>query len=278
MKDDSGAYAVFTEQSSSVSKMTATQIMEFIARLPDCDGQAADAVSAYTEDAPKLLRTPKSECPDRWIRNPRHRWPKSWSNIGKSCGSSGTKFVRTSTCWTTVGDSWKNMLELEWEKVPNGECRFVHRQQGLFLSLYVNDINMAGKKRNTAPMRKKLLKSVDLDKHTSFFDHVYLGCTQRQCEPNESTVEQYKEMFESRISARATEKVLGWDKDHAKQQRGPTTWTDMPKSAWKEIANWQTRSQSNCTKFQVLAWVINMSRRRNLNQLENGHTFAHKLY
>ena len=36
--------------------------------LPDCDGQAADAVSAYTqvkmEDAPRLLRIPESECPD----------------------------------------------------------------------------------------------------------------------------------------------------------------------------------------------------------------------
>ena len=28
--------------------MTAAKVMEAIARLPDCDGQAADAVSAYT--------------------------------------------------------------------------------------------------------------------------------------------------------------------------------------------------------------------------------------
>ena len=39
-----------------------------------------DAVSAYTqvnmEDAPKLLKIPKSECPDIWIRLPRHKWPK----------------------------------------------------------------------------------------------------------------------------------------------------------------------------------------------------------
>ena len=45
-KDDSGAYAVFTEQGSSASQMTAAKIMEVIARLPGCDGQAADAVSA----------------------------------------------------------------------------------------------------------------------------------------------------------------------------------------------------------------------------------------
>ena len=64
VKDDSGAYAVFTTQGSSASQMTAAKVIGVIARLQDCDGQAADAVSAYIkvklEDAPKLLRIPKS--------------------------------------------------------------------------------------------------------------------------------------------------------------------------------------------------------------------------
>ena len=42
------AYAVFTEQGSSASQMTAAKVMDVIARLPDCDGQGADAVSPYT--------------------------------------------------------------------------------------------------------------------------------------------------------------------------------------------------------------------------------------
>ena len=49
VKDDSGSYAVFTEQGSSVSQMTAAKIMDIISRLPGCDGQAADAISAYTQ-------------------------------------------------------------------------------------------------------------------------------------------------------------------------------------------------------------------------------------
>ena len=85
VKDDSGAHAVFTEQRSSASQVAAAKVMDVIARLPDCDGQAADAVSAYTqvqsEDAPRLLKIPKSECPDVWTRLPRHKWPKSWANI-----------------------------------------------------------------------------------------------------------------------------------------------------------------------------------------------------
>ena len=85
VKDDSGSYAVITEQGSSASQITAAKIMDIISRLPGCAGQAADAVSAYTqvkmEDARKLFKIPKSECPDIWIRLPRHKWPKSWSSM-----------------------------------------------------------------------------------------------------------------------------------------------------------------------------------------------------
>ena len=56
----SGSYAVFTEQGSSASQMTAAKIMDIISKLPGCDGQAADAVSTYTqvkmEDAHKLFK------------------------------------------------------------------------------------------------------------------------------------------------------------------------------------------------------------------------------
>ena len=49
-KDDSGSFAVFTEQGSLASQMTAAQVMDIISTLPGCAGQAADAVSAYTQD------------------------------------------------------------------------------------------------------------------------------------------------------------------------------------------------------------------------------------
>ena len=72
----------------------------------------------------------------------------------------------------------KILLKHGWEKIPNCECFFfVHREQGLFLSVYVDDIKLAGKKQNIDPMWK-----VDLGEPTSFLDHEDLGCTQRQCE------------------------------------------------------------------------------------------------
>ena len=56
-------------------------------------------------------------------------------------------------------------------------------------------------------MWKVLNKEVDLGEPTSFLDHVYLGCTQRQCEKSKDIVDKYRSMFESRISAERTEKL-----------------------------------------------------------------------
>ena len=100
----------------------------------------------------------------------------------------------------------KILLKYGWEKVSNCECSFVHREKGLFLSVYVDDIKLAGKKQNINPMWK-VLNEVDLREPTSFLDHVYLGCAQRQCEISKDIVDNYRTMFESRISAGATEKL-----------------------------------------------------------------------
>ena len=66
---------------------------------------------------------------------------------------------------------------------------------------------LAGKKHNLDPMWRVLNKEVDLGEPTSFLDHVYLGCTQRQCEISKDIVDNYRTMFESRISAGRVEKL-----------------------------------------------------------------------
>ena len=82
VKDDSGSYAVFSEQGSSASQMTTAKITDFISRLPWTGSGCSICLNhVKMEDAHKLLKIPKSECPDIWIRLPRHKWPKSWSNI-----------------------------------------------------------------------------------------------------------------------------------------------------------------------------------------------------
>ena len=74
-----------------------------------------------------------------------------------------------------------------------------------------------------------LNKEVDLGEPTSFLDHVYMGCIQRQCQISKDIVDSYRTMLESRISAGATEilprsenlSISSWSYDiegHAKKR------------------------------------------------------------
>ena len=172
--------------------MAAAKVMDILSGLPVCAGQVADAVSAKTqvkmEDAPKLLKIPKSECPDTWIRLPKHKWPKSWSSMEDPV----VPHERNLYGHPLAGLLWerqfeKVLLKCGWEKVSTWECLFVHREKGLFLSVYV-DVKLAGKKQNINPTWKILMKDFELGVPTSFLDHVYLGCTQRECQRSKDTV------------------------------------------------------------------------------------------
>ena len=94
--------------------------------------------------------------------------------------------------------------------------------------MYKDDIKLTGKKQNINLMWKVFNNEVDLREPTSFLDHVHLGCTQRQCEMSKDIVDNYRTMFESRISAGAAEKlpcsenlrISSWSydmEDHAKK-------------------------------------------------------------
>ena len=187
--------------------MTAAKVMDIISRLPGCDGQAADAVSAYTqvkmEDAPKLLKNYK-------IGMSRHLdssttttgWPKSWSSMEDPV----VPLERNLYGHSLAGLLWerqfeKILLKYGWEKVSNWECFSSTAKKGLFLSVYVDNTKLAGKKQNIDPMWKALNKEFDLGEPTSFLDHVYVGCSQRQCEISKDMVDNQWTMCESRISA-----------------------------------------------------------------------------
>ena len=123
VKDNSGSYAVFTEQGSSASQ----------------------------------------------IRLQRHKWPESWSSMEDPV----VPLERNLYGHPLAGLLWerqfeKVLLKHGWEKIPNWECLFVHHEKGLFLSVYVDDIKLAGKKHNIDPMWKVLNKEVDLGEPTSF--------------------------------------------------------------------------------------------------------------
>ena len=84
------------------------KVMDIFSRLPGCSGQAADTVSHYIlvkkmEDASTALKIPKSECPDVWIRPPKHKWPKSWSSMEHPVVPLERNLYRHPSGRTTVG-------------------------------------------------------------------------------------------------------------------------------------------------------------------------------
>ena len=145
VKDNSGSYAVFIEQGSSASQMTAAKFMDIISRLPGLRWTSSRrSIGLYPGENGRcsqiIKKNPKSECPDIWIRPPRHKWPKSWSSMEDPV----VLLERTLDGHLLAGLLWerkfeKILLKHRWEKIPNWECLFVHREKGLFSSVYVDD-------------------------------------------------------------------------------------------------------------------------------------------
>ena len=162
-----------------------------------------------------------------------------------------------------------------WEKIPNWECLFVHREKGYsYLLMWLTSIGW--KKHNIDPMWKVLNKEVDLGEPTSFFDHVYLGCTQRQCEVSQDIVDNYRTMFESRISAGRTEK-LPFSKILV-FLHGRMIWWVMQRSVWNDIVSWRTRLHNNSTKYLLHVSMTTTLKRKKQYLLENCQLLALKLF
>ena len=101
--------------------MTAANVMDIISRLPGCAGQAADAISACTQ--------------------------VNWRTL-QNC----SEFRNVQTFGYAFHDT-DVLNHGQTLKTPNWECLFVHRKQGLFLSINVGD-KMSGKKQNMAPVEE----------------------------------------------------------------------------------------------------------------------------
>ena len=126
VKDDSGSYAVLTEQGSSASQMTAAKIMNIISRLPGCDGQAADAVSAYTQGKWKML-TNCWKFPNRSVQTFGFVYHDQMAYImvqyGRPICSSWKESLRSSFGRTVMGKAiWENPFETWPGEIPNKEC------------------------------------------------------------------------------------------------------------------------------------------------------------
>ena len=289
VKDNSGSYAVFTEQGSSASQMTAAKVMDIISRLPGCAGQAADTVSAFTPGkngrCSKIIENSQIGMSTHLETSTKNtKWPKSWSSMEDPVVPLGRNLYGhplAGLLWERQFE--KVLLKYGWEKIPNWECLFVHREKGLFLSVYVDDIKLARKKQNLDPMWKLLNKEVDLGKPTSFLDHVYLGCTQKECQNRKEILWIITEVSSNQGF------LLGLQKNNQKQKprrnlmkkrylHGPMIWKFMPRNVWNDIVSWRTRRLNNYAKSRRHALTTTNSRKKTWNLLENCQTFAHRLF
>ena len=142
-----------------------------------CAESAADAVSAYTQvkmqDAHKLLKIPKSECPDIWIRLPRHKWPKSWSSMEDPV----VPLERNLYGHPSAGLLWerrirKSFLERGLEKVDPQQL-----ERLILICVCGWHQIWLDKKQNMDPMWKILMKDVDLEEnqHLSLIMSIWIA-------------------------------------------------------------------------------------------------------
>ena len=125
-------------------------------------------------------------------------------------------------------------------------------------------------------MWKVLNQEVDLWEPTSFQDHENLNCTKRQCQTSEDIVDNYRTMFESRISAGGTRAITIPFKIFV-FLHGLMTWLVMQRNVWNDIVSWQTRRLNNSAKYLLHASMTTTSNKK-WNLLENCHKFALKLF
>ena len=205
---------------------------------PYCQGAQDKQLTQYTL-IPKSKWKMHHFCSKFRSQNvPETQMAKIMVQYGRPSRSSWAKSVRSSFGRTLTGKAiWENPITARLGKVPNWEYLFAHREKGLFSSVYVDDIKIAGKKRNINPNWKILMKDVALGEPTSFVDHVYLGCTQREWQISKETVENYRSIFESRIFCESYRKatpfweiwrkhffMVPWCGSSCEENRGTILW------------------------------------------------------
>ena len=258
--------------------MIAAKVMDIISRLPGCDGQAADAVSACTqvkmEDASNLFKIPKNRSVQTFgfvyhDTNGQHHGPV-WKT---------QSFLLYGICTVILWQDYYgkgNFRKSFWNKVGRkfqiGNVSLCIVNKDYSYPCMWDDMKIGWKET-------KNWSDVESTQQRSWFGrtnifpwYVYLGCTERQCEISKDTVDNDRTMFESRISAvLLTLRIFVF-------LHGRMTWWVMQRSVWSDIVSWRTRRLNNSTKYLLHAPMTTTLKKKKWNFLENCHKFALKLF
>ena len=250
VEDDSGSYAVFTEQGSSASQMTAAKVMDVVARLQGCAGQSSGrSISSH----------PKSECPDVWMRLPRHKWPKSWSIIDDLV----VLLERNLYGHPLAVLLWDRQFEKKFYWIWDGKSTKLGMCIMWMTSKWLED------SRICVPRGKMDGTGLTLENQHHFLPTCIWDALNVHANRTDILLKNTKKCSNTEILQEQMRNYLGGRNLTQKQSLGLTIWKDMRKVRGKENANWPPKILSHFTKFQLHVWTTITSRKKNLRRLEN---------
>ena len=120
--------------------------------------------------------------------------------------------------------------------MPGRECLYVHRLSGVFLSVYVDDVNMADPTKSVDDMWVKLKRKLDLDDPVPMDGATYLGCAQRNVEIPQGMVNGKSEISRTKWAS------------HIQENSDDLNSTQVPESrdALHEIKGWVYNMSGQC--------------------------------
>ena len=145
-------------------------------------------------------------------------------------------------------NSRKFYWNLDGEKEPDWDCLFVHRNQGIFLSVNVDDT------KKWLERSRIWLQVEEIDeKHWSWRTNFIswsriLGCTQRECNRMKLLLRNTHRCLNHVFLLEQLKSCQGGRSLTQSLWHGPTTWKDMLDFALSETVNWQTRKWSKYYK------------------------------
>ena len=173
VKDQDNNIAVFTALASSASLMSAGKFVDVVGLLEGNAQEQSDAEQAYTQ---ALLQGNET-----WIFLPRDQWPKAWKGYNNPvCRLRLALYGHplSGAFWEKHCD--ERLRKVGFERVPEWESCYVHRNLKLVLLVYVDDFKMAGPRKNIKAGWDLIRREIRLDDPTPVGK--YLGCGHEPCQ------------------------------------------------------------------------------------------------
>ena len=194
--------------------MTAAKVMDIISRLPGCAGEAADAVSAYTQvkmgDAPKSLKIPNIGMSRHLDSSTTTHMAKIMVQYGRPSRSSWAKSIRSSFGRTIMGKAiWENPTAVRFGKGFQLGM-LVRTPSKRIILVCVCGCHKIGWKETKSwsdvEINYSTKKSIWENQHLLLIMYTW-AALKKQWEIGKDIVDNYRAIFESRISAGGTEKL-----------------------------------------------------------------------